>query len=117
MWNFGARIAEDVSIEQPAPLQRYFGCTQRSLDSAIAEAASLGSNLPGVPNASRPDQMQMVTVMEYDVMAFIGQCLEACESLVEGNFQLYKRALTPTCRRIRFLQSTTIQTECWPRSR
>lgn len=33
--------------------------------------------------------------MEYDVTSFIGQCLEAYESLAEGNFQPYKRALTP----------------------
>lgn len=95
MWK---RIAEVVAMSRRR--ERVLGRMQRSFESFIDRSARIGTNLPGIPKATKPSEQntQRVNVMEYDDMSsFIGQCLGAYESLPGGvgGFLPYRSTQTP----------------------
>lgn len=79
MWK---KIAEAVSLEPPTPMERYLGCSQTSFCSKTGLASAFGNGLPSVGKHKGLSALKKVRVMEYDLMSFIRQSLEAYESLV-----------------------------------
>lgn len=45
---------------------------QPSFESYNDRSMTIGSNVPGIPKAAKPNEQKMVKVMEYDMSSFIG---------------------------------------------